>query len=143
MRCPPTEDLQLFRQKISDICTVANNLGFRTADIEMPPETGKKGYVYMNDGTAKLKVLFEFKPYLNGNVHIKFDKEFMKALNVEVARELGWIHSREDIAKEFVPEMAEGAEKYFDRTLQIGLTDAPLMLTGGNDSTPADNGELF
>lgn len=121
----------LFHQKISDICTVANNLGFRTADIEMPPETGKKGYVYFSDGTAKMKVLFEFKPYLNGNVHIKFNKEFMKALNVEAARELGWIHSREDIAKEFTPEMAEGAEKYFDRTLQIGLTDAPLMLTGG------------
>ena len=134
---------EVFRQKISDICTVANNLGFRTADIEMPPGTGKKGYVYMSDGTAKLKVLFEFKPYLNGNVHIKFDKEFIKALNVEVARELGWIHCKEDIAKEFVPEMAEGAEKYFDRTLQIGLTEAPLMLTGGNDSTPADNGELF
>ena len=149
---PCTDDLyayseesrkSVFRQKISDICTVANNLGFRTADIEMPPETGKKGYAYMSDGTAKLKVLFEFKPYLNGNIHIKFDKELMKALNVEVARELGWIHSREDIAREFVPEMAEGAEKYFDRTLQIGLTDAPLMLTGGNDSNLADNGELF
>lgn len=128
---------QVFRQKICDICAVANNLGFRTADIEMPPETGKKGYVYMSDGTAKLKVLFEFKPYLNGNVHIKFDKEFIKALNVEVARELGWIHSKEDIAREFVPEMAEGAEKYFDRTLQIGLTDAPLMLTGTAENDTA------
>lgn len=125
---------EVFRQKIIDICTVANNLGFRTADIEMPPETGKKGYVYMSDGTAKLKVLFEFKPYLNGNVHIKFDKEFIKALNVEVARELGWIHCKEDIAREFVPEMAEGAEKYFDRTLQIGITDVPLMLADGTET---------
>ena len=130
---------EVFRQKISDICTVANNLGFKTADIEMPPETGKKGYVYMSDGTAKMKVLFEFKPYLNGNVHIKFDKEFIKALNVEVARELGWIHSKEDIAKEFVPEMAEGAEKYFDRTLQIGLSAAPLMLTGGESPAPVND----
>ncbi|MBR1951463.1 MAG: DUF4942 domain-containing protein [Lentisphaeria bacterium] len=131
--------------KISDICTVANNLGFRAADIEYPVDYGKKGYAYMSDGTAKLKVLFEFKLYMNGNVHVKFHKEFIKALNVEVARELGWIHSREDIAKEFVPEMAEGAEKYFDRTLQIGLTAAPLMLTGGEENTPAaaETGELF
>lgn len=117
-----------FESKISDICTVANNLGFRVAYIDLPPNYGKKGCVYMNDGTAKLKTLFEFRPYQNGNVHVKFDKEFMKALNVEVARELGWIHSREDIAREFVPEMAEGAEKYFDRTLRIDLNAAPLML---------------
>ena len=126
--------------KISDVCTVANNLGFAPGRIDFPEDYGKKGYAYMQDGKT---VLFEFKCYLNRNVHIKFNKEFIKALNVEVARELGWIHSKEDIAREFTPEMAKGAEKYFDRTLQIGLTDAPLMLTGGNDSTPADNGELF
>lgn len=119
--------------KVSDICTVANNLGFRVADIELPNAYGEKGYAYMSDGTAKLKVLFEFKLYMNGNVHIKFNKEFIKALNVEVARELGWIHSREDIAREFTPEMAEGAEKYFDRTLRIDLASAPLML--GNAAT--------
>lgn len=119
--------------KVSDICTVANNLGFRVADIELPNSYGEKGYAYMSDGTAKLKVLFEFKLYMNGNVHIKFNKEFIKALNVEVARELGWIHNREDIAREFTPEMAEGAEKYFDRTLRIDLASASLML--GNTAT--------
>lgn len=130
----------VYRHNISDICTVANNLGFMPGRIDYPEYYGKKGYVYFANRSG---ILFEFKVYMNGNVHVKFNKEFIKALNVEVARELGWIHSREDIAREFVPEMAEGAEKYFDRTLQIGLTAAPLMLTGGNDSTPADNGELF
>lgn len=141
---PPREQIHdKVSTKISDICTVANNLGFRPGYIDFPENYGKKGTVYTSDGKSKPKVLFEFRLYMNDNVHIKFNKEFIKALNVEVARELGWIHSREDIAKEFVPEMADGAEKYFDRTLQIGFTDAPLMLTGGNDSTPADNGELF
>lgn len=123
------------RQRISDICTVANNLGFPHGYIDFPPAYGKKGIVYMADDKT---VLFEFRCYMNNNVHIKLNKEFIKALNVVVAKELGWIHSREDIAKEFVPEMAEGAEKYFDRTLQIGLTDAPLMLTGTaeNDTAP-------
>ena len=124
------------RVKISDICTVANNLGFPHGYIDFPPAYGKKGIVYMADDKT---VLFEFRCYMNDNVHIKMNKEFIKALNVVVAKELGWIHSREDIAREFVPEMAEGAEKYFDRTLQIGLTEAPLMLTGGNDSTLANN----
>lgn len=128
-----------FKQKIQDICTVANNLGFTVTDIDIPEDYGKKGYVYMNSGKAKPDVLFEFKCYQNDNVHVKFNIEFMKALNVEVARELGWIHSREDIAREFVPEMAEGAEKYFDRTLRIDLTAAPLML--GCAETPQESPE--
>lgn len=113
------------RDKISDICTVANNLGFTPGRIQFPIEYGKKGFVYMKDYEM---LLFEFKCYLNNNVHIKLNKEFIKALNVAVARELGWIHSRADIAREFTPEMAEGAEIYFDRTLKIDLASVPLML---------------
>lgn len=130
------------RVKTSDICTVANNLGFPHGYIDFPPAYGKKGIVYMADDKT---VLFEFRCYMNNNVHIKLNKEFIKALNVVVAKELGWIHGKEDIAKEFTNEMAEGAEKYFDRTLQIGLTEAPLMLTGGEENTApaAETDELF
>lgn len=111
-------------RKISDVCTVANNLGFHVGETIFPADYGQKGYVMQADGT----VLFEFKCYRNGNVHMKFNKEFIKALNVEVSRELGWIHSREDIAREFVPEMAAGAEKYFDKTLKIGLSSVPQLM---------------
>jgi hypothetical protein len=118
----------LFARKIEDICTVANNLGFTPCDIELPELYGKKGFVYMNSGKAKPDVLFEFRCYANGNVHVKFNIEFIKALNVVVARELGWIHSREDIAREFTPEMARGAEKYFDKTIKIGLSSVPMLM---------------
>ncbi len=47
-----------------------------------------------------------------GNMHVKFNMEFTKALNVEASRLLGWIRKKEDIEKEFTPEMAAGAEKY-------------------------------
>ena len=43
----------------------------------------------------------EYKVYKNGNMHVKFNKEFTKAMNVEVSRILGWIKTKEDIAKEF------------------------------------------
>ena len=112
------------RHKISDVCTVANNLGFHICGTIFPADYGQKGHVMMEDGAE----LFEFKCYRNGNVHLKFNKEFIKALNVEVSRELGWIHSREDIAREFVPEMAAGAEKYFDKTLKIGLSSVPQLM---------------
>lgn len=115
---------QIMSRKISDVCTVANNLGFHISGTIFPADYGQKGYVMMEDGVE----LFEFKCYRNGNVHLKFNKEFIKALNVEVSRELGWIHNREDIAREFVPEMAAGAEKYFDKTLKIGLSSVPQLM---------------
>ena len=117
------------RHKISDICTIANNLGFPHGYIDFPPAYGKKGIVYMQDDKT---VLFEFKCYMNNNVHIKLNKEFIKALNVVVAKELGWIHSKQDIAKEFTEEMAAGAEKYFDNTVKLEFNNVPLLTAAEN-----------
>lgn len=110
--------------KLQDVCTVANNLGFHIGETQYPEGYGQKGHCMLKDGTE----LFEFKLYMNGNIHLKFNKEFIKALNVEVSRELGWIHGKEDIAREFVPEMAKGAEKYFDKTLKIELSNVPALM---------------
>lgn len=110
--------------KLQDVCTVANNLGFHIGETLYPESYGQKGHCMLKDGAE----LFEFKLYMNGNVHLKFNKEFIKALNVEVSRELGWIHGKEDIAREFVPEMAKGAEKYFDKTLHIALSNVPALM---------------
>ena len=99
------------RTKIEDICAVANSLGFQAGEIQLPETWGKRGTVYMADEKT---VLFAFRCYLNRNVHIKFNIELMKALNVAVARKLGWIRKPGDIAQEFPPEMAKGAERYFN-----------------------------
>lgn len=115
---------EMLEVKLQDVCTVANNLGFHIGETQYPESYGQKGHCMLKDGAE----LFEFKLYMNGNVHLKFNKEFIKALNVEVSRELGWIHSREDIAREFVPEMAKGAEKYFDKSLKIELSNAPALM---------------
>ena len=48
------------------------------------------------------------------------------------AQKLGWIRKPEEIKKEFAPEMADGAEKYFNRfnTRLIDVAKAStLMLT--------------
>ncbi len=96
---------------MQDIRTIARNLGFDTIDYQAPTTFGQKYYVYTLNG----EVLFEYKIYMNGNMHVKFNKEFTKAMNVEVSRLLGWIRSAEDIKKEFPDELAKGAEKYFKR----------------------------
>ncbi len=138
--CYDRDDLRYsFKHKITDICTVANNLGFPADLIVLPKRYGDKGEVHTT-GNGKSEVLFEFRPYQNRNVHVKFNKEFIKALNVEVARLLGWIHSAEDIAAEFTPEMAAGAEKYFKSFKPLLLDVAPrLMLpTEPQESTEPD-----
>lgn len=94
---------------IDDICAVINNLGFEVVKKEIIKEYGKTYKIY----TKNDEVLFEYKYYMNRNTHIKFNKEVMKAINVEVSRLLGWINKPEDIQKEFCDEMKNGAEKYF------------------------------
>ena len=117
-----------FSNKIQDICTVANNLGFPAELIDIPEAYGARGDVKTTIN-GKPETLFAFRCYQNGNVHVKFNMEFMKALNVAVARKLGWIHKASDIASEFTPEMAQGAERYFDAFKGLSLeTGARLLL---------------
>lgn len=111
---------------IDDVCVIANNLGFKVGDKQVPEKTGKPYFVYLENG----EVLFEYKVYLNGNTHIRFNKEFAKAMNVECSRLLGWIRTAEDIKKEFPDDLAKGAEKYFKVNDVISLSsNTTLMLT--------------
>lgn len=50
-------------------------------------------------------------------------------MNVEVSRLLGWIRSKEDIAREFPEDMAKGAEKYFKSNYTCIGDNGLLMLT--------------
>ena len=106
-----TELQRMLARRIGDVCTVANNLGFPVGTLDVPRFHGEIGNALGKDG----KKLFEFRAYKNRNIHIKFSIELMKALNVAAAQRLGWIRKPEDIKAEFTPEMADGAEKYFDR----------------------------
>lgn len=121
---------------LKDIFVIARNLGF--APVDNPPEPnyfGEKVQVYQKFDyeNKKQDLLMDYTCYKNGNMHIRFNKEFMKALNVEVGRLLGWIHKKEDIANEFPEEMAKGAEKYF-KTNYTCIGCNTLMLTTSKSS---------
>lgn len=109
---------------IKDLCAVANNLGFTAKRWDNPEVFGHKYYVWLDNG----KPLMEFKTYLNGNTHIKLDKEFAKAMNVEVSRLLGWIRNKSDIVKEFPDEMVKGADKYFKANYSVCITNNNIKL---------------
>lgn len=109
---------------IKDLCAVAHNLGFEAKRWDTPEVFGQKYYVWLD----KEKPLMEYKVYQNGNTHIKLDKEFAKAMNVEVSRLLGWIRNKSEIADEFPDDMAKGAEKYFKKNQSISLTNTAMFL---------------
>lgn len=121
---------------LKDIFVIARNLGFAPCDNRPEPSYfGEKVQVYQKFNYEKKEqpLLMDYTCYKNGNMHIRFNKEFMKALNVEVARLLGWIRCKEDIAKEFPDEMAKGAEKYFKTNYACIGSNALLLTTTKRD----------
>ena len=115
------------KEALKDILTIAKNLGFKVGECVLPNCFGQKVTIYYADNT---KTFMEYRAYKNGNMHVKFDIEFAKAMNVEVSRLLGWIRSKEDIQKEFTDEMAKGAEKYFKQNYSCISNNAIKLLCG-------------
>lgn len=111
-------------ETLRDIKAIFGNLGFEIRNIEQATRFGEKYYAMDYEG----KTLFEYKCYKNGNLHIKFNLEFTKALNVEVSRLLGWIRTAEDIKKEFPDELAKGAEKYFKTNCALSIENTGNLL---------------
>ena len=112
-------------RKLQDIFTIARNLGFEVGLCDIPSSFGEKCTCLYKNGN---KVFMEYRAYKNGNMHVKFDIEFIKAMNVEVSRLLGWIRHKEDIKTEFPAEMAKGAEKYFKTNYTcLNVSSVPLL----------------
>lgn len=113
---------------LQDICVIARNLGFTVKELTYPQNFGEKVEIFDTEG----KLFLDYKVYMNRNMHIRFNKEFTKAMNVEVSRLLGWIRSKEDIAREFPADMAKGAEKYFKSNYTCLGTNNLLLLSAKN-----------
>lgn len=113
-------------EALKDIFTIANNLGFSIGRYDTPSNFGEKCLVYYERSD---KIFMEYRPYKNGNMHVKFDLEFAKALNVEASRLLGWIRNKSDIEKEFPNELAKEADKYFktNNSISINSLNVPLI----------------
>jgi hypothetical protein len=120
---------------LQDLGTLARNLGFQNNTSE--PRliySGRTGWTpgktenfYMTPlGAGKL--LFDCRAFLNGNVHLRLNKDFMLALNVEHGRLRGWLRTGKEAAEELDdPKAAE----YFKTNVQLGTGDARLLLGSG------------
>jgi hypothetical protein len=109
---------------LSDICTVANNLGYfcqdRPKDFEW--SSGKKN-IFSANGTT----LMEVRAFKNGNMHIKFNQDFLKKLNVEFGRLKGWLKNKQEASKELEIPLAE-LDMCFDANFQLKSSDVPQLM---------------
>jgi 16S rRNA G966 N2-methylase RsmD len=83
---------------INDICTIGRNLGFDAMNnsYDYAWESGKRIEFELPDS----KLFMDVKAFKNGNLHFRFNQDFIKTLNIEAARLLGWIHTPEEAAEE-------------------------------------------
>jgi hypothetical protein len=121
---------------IGDLLTLANNLGFRTyaEDRYVLGCRDRKGWwraggsqeFFFHGKDGQREVLFEVKAFKNRNLHIRFNKSFILALNVEYGRLKRWINT----PAEAVTELQDTeAAQYFGANFQITAGNPRLALT--------------
>jgi hypothetical protein len=112
---------------IADIVAVANNLGFPTKWDGNKYQTAGVPFNLESNGA----ILAEIKIFKNNNVHIKFNQDFIKALNIEAARLNKWIKSPEEAAQEFEGSSKVSqneAEKFFKKNFLHLPSNLQLLL---------------
>lgn len=114
---------------LEDIYIIAENLGFDVAR-ELPQdrsdisiEDWRNFDVSLKDGSSFANI----KLYKNGNRHVKFCKEFMQKLNVEMARINGWIQDKSEAADEMGMTAAE-VERFWGSNRKIEIAAGKQLL---------------
>lgn len=117
------------RSFLYDMSVIGENLGFQL-DFKIPEQYE---HISMADWsnfdimTKDGKLFCNVKLYKNGNRHIKFCKEFMQKLNVEMARICKWIHSKEEAKEEFGLTEKE-INEVWNRNMKIGIGEGTKLL---------------
>ena len=117
------------REFLYDVCVIGKNLGY-DLDFEIPnpyENIDLNQWCNFDIRTKDGKVFCNVKLYKNGNRHLKFCTDFMKKLNVEMARINGWIHSKEEAKEEFGLSETE-INQYWNYNLKIGIGEGRNLL---------------
>lgn len=109
---------------VQDVLCVANTLGFVNNEqaIEKEWNPGKENIFYTLDGEELLRV----RPFKNGNLHMKFNKDFMLKFNLAVGKQKGWLKSPEHAADEMGISVSKSRQNY-GKLNKIGVRDLPLL----------------
>lgn len=120
---------------IGDLRTLARNLGFTPLQNDSLWRLDYRGcedwrsgqnQEFFFNGKDGAELLFDVKAFKNRNLHLRLNKDFMLALNVEHGRLRGWIRN----AREAVEELQDdNAAKYFNGNHRITGGSQMLLLT--------------
>lgn len=110
---------------IEDIFTVARNLGYDVIDSPRTCQEWEPGKLrsFSMRYNGEVVEFASIRPYLNGNIHLKLNQEFLRKWNVEAGRLLGWLKDPA-YAEEQMNETE--AEKYWKHNFK--LKNSPLLL---------------
>ena len=114
---------------INDIFTIANNLGFSNIANSYHREWESNSQEHFRAGRGDdEKILVAVRAFKNGNLHLKFDQKFIKTLNVEASRLLGWIKTPQDAVDEMGLSM-DFVKAHFKTNLLFVAADGQRLLT--------------
>ncbi len=88
-------------EKISDLLIVINNLGYENNfDINQGWERGKSKLILGKFNGVDIQIM-EIKIFLNGNIHIKLNKDILTKFNIIKGILEGWVKNTSEIVEEF------------------------------------------
>lgn len=114
---------------INDIFTIANNLGFgnKANSYNRHWKSNNQEEFYTTQGDNS-KILVAIRAFKNGNLHLKFSQDFIKTLNVEASRLLGWIKTPQDAVDEMGLSL-DFVNAHFKTNLLFVAADGQKLLT--------------
>lgn len=124
------------RDFLGDLLTLARNLGFSTTTVD--PRLSWQGRETWNAGTleefyyqngAGTPTIFDVRAFKNGNIHLRLNKKFIMALNVEHGRLKGWLRNAREAVEELKDPMAA---KYFSANHRLNASEPFLALERGS-----------
>ncbi|MDC7221574.1 MAG: DUF4942 domain-containing protein [Spirochaetales bacterium] len=111
---------------IQDLCTIAKNLGY---DVNMIPlnfdwQAGNER-VFLYDTN---KVFMKVRAFKNGNIHFKFNQDFLRKFNVEFGRIKGWINNKSQASEEMnIPK--EKIDEIYKSNYRIEVGQSKLLIS--------------
>jgi hypothetical protein len=113
---------------IDDIRAVLSNLGFRSSGFASRSIQWASGEWQNWHEIGTGDTLFQVKAFKNGNLHLRFKPDAIKALNVEAGRLLGWLRAPRDVETELGYSQAE-AKRFYCSTKLIMPSNVRLLAT--------------
>lgn len=112
-------------EKIDDITAVLGNLGFSVCGVASRNREWEAGK-WRDFTNSDSETLFQVKAFQNGNIHLRFMPDAIKALNIEAGRLLGWIRNKRDVVTELGYSETD-ADKYFNSSRTLGASSLKAL----------------